>query len=202
MTRFVSQKYKLMHMTRFFQHYNMTCTLTVERSLIKVKTDIKILDMQVNSKLKQGSHINKIKMKIAQQLKAFTMLKTSTQKALFTKAYYFYTAIIQLIIIYVAPVWYESKKVLKYYKKLLKKMQQLQNKYVKVVTEAYRTINTKVLEKKTRIMSIDIYIKKQIINVHKKDKPRINNVVIDTCKHICDCLKEKQGKNRFAKITL
>ena len=102
--RFAPHKYELLHMTRLPQHHDMTRTLTVERSQIKIKTDIKVLGMQVNSKLRWGPHINKIKMKIAQQSKALTMLKTSTWGASFTRVRYLYTAVVQSAITYAAPV--------------------------------------------------------------------------------------------------
>ena len=72
---------------------------------------------------------------------------------------------------------------------------------MKAVIEAYRVTNAKILENKIRIMLIDIYIKRQIINAHRKDKLRVDSVVIDICRQICDYLKRKEDKNRLANIT-
>ena len=84
---------------------------------------------------------------------------------------------------------------------LLKKVQQLQNKYVRVVAGVYRATNARVLENETRIMPIDIYMEGQIINAHRKNRPRVDSVVTDACRRICDCLKGKQGKSGLTKIT-
>ena len=70
-----------------------------------------------------------------------------------------------------------------------------------MIAEAYRATNARVLENKTRIMPINIYIEGQIINTHRENRPRIKSVVIDACKKICDHLKEKRDKNRLANIT-
>lgn len=76
--KFAQEKYELMHMTCLPKHHNMTRTLMIEGSQIEVKTDIKVLGVQVNSKLKWSLHINRVKMKIAKQFKALTMLKKCT----------------------------------------------------------------------------------------------------------------------------
>lgn len=70
-----------------------------------------------------------------------------------------------------------------------------------MVARAYKATNIKVLENKIRIIPIDNYIEKQIINVHRKKRPKVDNMIIDACKQICDHLKRKQGKTESLKIT-
>ena len=140
-------------------------------------------------------------MKIAQQSKALTMLKSSTWGASCTRARYLYTAVVRPAITYAAPVWYEPEGVLGHRKGLLKEVQQLQNKCVRVVAGAYRATNARVLENETRIMPIDIYMEAQIINAHRGNRPRVDSVVTDACRRIRDRLKGKRGKSGLAKIT-
>ena len=91
---------------------------------------------------------------------------------------------------------------LRHRKGLLKEVQQLQNKYVRIVAGVYRATNVKVLENETRIMPIDIYMEGQIINAHRRNRPKVDSVVTNTCRRICNRLKGKRGKSGLAKITV
>lgn len=179
--KFAPEKYELMHMTRLSKHHDMTCTLMVERSQIEVKTDIKVLRVQVDSKLKWGPHINRVKMKIAKQSKALTMLKTSTWRASFVRARNLYTIIVRPAITYVAPVWYKPESVPRHCKRLLKEVQQFQNRCIKVVTGVYKATSIKILKNETRIMPINIF---------KSNRPKVDGVVIDACRHLKSALRE------------
>lgn len=121
------------------------------------------------------------------------MLKSSTWRISFAKARQLYTMVVQLAIIYAVSVWYKLEKILRYCKKLLKEIQKLQNKCVRVVAGAYKATNAKTLENEIKIMLINIYMKGQILKAYIDEKFKVNEIMIDACKRICDQFKRKQN---------
>lgn len=51
---------------------------------------------------------------------------------------------------------------------------------------AYRATNAKILKNKTRIMLIDIHIKSQMFKAHIDEKFKVDRIVINICRHICN----------------
>jgi hypothetical protein len=60
---FASIKYKLIHLTRNFKRFNMTVTININFITIISKTDIRVLRLQIDIKLKWRSHVRKIQKK-------------------------------------------------------------------------------------------------------------------------------------------
>jgi len=50
-TTFTSEKYELTHFTRKSKKFNMMTSIQIESSIIKLKSDVKVLEMQLNMKL-------------------------------------------------------------------------------------------------------------------------------------------------------
>jgi hypothetical protein len=61
---FASTKYKLIHFIRNLKKFNMTTIINIDTNIIQSKTDIRVLRVQINFKLKWESHVKKIQKKI------------------------------------------------------------------------------------------------------------------------------------------
>ena len=48
---FASEKYKLMYFTRKSKRFNITTSIQIKSSVIKSKSDVRVLEMQLNTKL-------------------------------------------------------------------------------------------------------------------------------------------------------
>ncbi len=59
---FASEKYELTHFTRKLNRFNMMISIQIENSVIKSKSNIWILKMQLNMKLQWNAHLQQIKM--------------------------------------------------------------------------------------------------------------------------------------------
>lgn len=198
---FAPKKYELMHMTRTPRNHNMKRTLTVEGAEIKPSTDIRILGVQVDSKLKWGAHINKIQEKMVSQTRALTLLKASTWGASFARARHIYTAVIRPALTFGAPVWYDPEGSKDHRKGILKRMEKIQNKCLRIVTGAYRATNTKVVENEARVLPIETYMEGQIINAHREDRPKIDSVITNACRNIRNKLRGRRGRTKTLGIT-
>lgn len=56
---FAPTKYELIHWSRNPQKFNMAATISIETNVIKLKTNIRILSLQIDTKLKWDLHVRK-----------------------------------------------------------------------------------------------------------------------------------------------
>ncbi len=61
---FASIKYELIHFTRNSKKFNMTIVINIDSNLVESKTNIRMLSLQINIKLKWKSHVRKIQKKM------------------------------------------------------------------------------------------------------------------------------------------
>jgi len=75
---FASEKYELTHFIHKSKKINMTVSLHIENSIIKLKSDVQVLEVQLDMKLQWNSHLHQIeidhviKMLMLSQLEVFT----------------------------------------------------------------------------------------------------------------------------------
>ena len=84
---FAPKKYEFIYLSRNPKKLNMFTVIQIENNIIKPKTDIRILGLQIDSKLKLGAHTRKIKEKMTKQSRALTKISTSTWGATLLKAH-------------------------------------------------------------------------------------------------------------------
>lgn len=60
---FAPQKYELMHLSRTPRRFNMTATVDIQSNIIEPKPNIRVLGVQVDSKLRWGAHLARIEAK-------------------------------------------------------------------------------------------------------------------------------------------
>lgn len=56
---FAPTKYELIHLSRSHKKFNTAATISIETNVIKLKTDIGVLGLQIDTKLKMGSPLSK-----------------------------------------------------------------------------------------------------------------------------------------------
>ncbi len=71
-TTFASEKYELTHFTRKLKRFDMMTSIQIESSVIKLKSDVQVLKMQLNMKLQWDAHLWQIKMNHVSYLEVFT----------------------------------------------------------------------------------------------------------------------------------
>jgi hypothetical protein len=71
---FVSIKYELIHFIKNSKKFDMTITIKIDSNTIQSRIDIRILDVQIDTRLKWDSHVRKNQKKMTKQIMIFTKL--------------------------------------------------------------------------------------------------------------------------------
>ena len=154
---FAPTKYELIHLSRNPKKFDMTATINIENSLIKPKADIRILGLQIDTKLKWGAHIRKTQEKMVKQSMALTKISTSTWGASFARARQVYTAVVRPAMTYGSIVWHTPKDVNRN-KSITSNLAVIQNRCLRTVAGAFKATPIPVLEAETHIVPIDVYL--------------------------------------------
>ena len=168
-------------------------------TIIEPQTSIRILDLQVDTKLKWSPHLVKVRSKIAIQGLVLKCLAGSIQGATFQKARVVYSIVIRLILIFVAPVQYSLDNTSESTKKHVQKLTVVQNDYLRTVLGAYRAISVPVLEVEAVIPPIQLQLDKIVIN--SATLKEIHPVIIEGKRKIRKSLKGKRERVRRLNLT-
>jgi hypothetical protein len=103
---FVSIKYELIHFIRNSKKFDMTITNKIDSNTIQWRIDIRVLDVQIDTRLKWSSHVRKIQEKMTKQIMIFTKLSIFIWKAIFRKTRMLYIFVVRSILIYDVFVWH------------------------------------------------------------------------------------------------
>lgn len=107
---FTLKKYELIYLARNPKKLNMAAAITVAGETIASKTDIRVPDVQIDTKLRWGPHIKKIQGKMVTQTHAPTKIAASTWGASFTRARQVYSAVVRPAITYRSTVWHSPSE--------------------------------------------------------------------------------------------
>ncbi len=154
---FASEKYELTHFTRKLKRFNMMTSIQIESSVIKSKSDVRVLKMQLNMKLQWSAHLQQIEMNHVTRMLTLSHLEVFTWEAIFTKARQVYSAVVRSEIAFEASVWHQHDKK----DELLSKecrLETLQNQTLCYVAEVFKRVNIKTLETETYMSSLHVYL--------------------------------------------
>ncbi len=101
---FASEKYELTHFIRKSKRFDMMTSIQIENPVIKSKSDVWILKMQLNMKLQWNVHLRQIKMNHVTRMLTLSHLEVFTWEAIFTKARQVYSAVVRSEIAFEASV--------------------------------------------------------------------------------------------------
>ncbi len=105
-TTFASEKYKFTHFTRKLKRFNMMTSIQIKSSVIKSKSDVQVLEVQLNTKLQWDVHLQQIKTNHITRMLTLSHFKVFIWKAIFTKARQVYSAVVRSEIAFKTLVWY------------------------------------------------------------------------------------------------
>ena len=107
-TTFALEKYKLTHFTRKLKKFDMMINIQIENSVIKLKSDVWVLKMQVqlNMKLQWDAHLWQIKTNHVTRMLTLNCFKVFIWEVIFTKARQVYSAVVRSEITFKASIWH------------------------------------------------------------------------------------------------
>ena len=174
----------------------MTAVVKIENSIIKPKTDIRILGLRIDTTLKWGPHIRKIQEKLTKQSRVLTKISTSTWGATFPKARQIYTAVVRPAITYGSTIWHMPKDIKKS-NGISNKPAVIQNKCLRTIAGAFKATPIAVLEAETYIAPIDIHLDQlQTQARHRLCQGGQKKFIINACNSIAKKLRGRAGRKR------
>ena len=154
---FASEKYKLTHFIRRSKRFNMMISIQIESSVIKLKSDVQVLKVQLNMKLQWDVHLHQIKANHVTWMLALSWLKVFTWETIFTEAKQIYSAVIRSEIAFKASIWHQREKERKLTNKECK-LKTLQNQTLHHIAEMFKRVSIKTLKAEIYTSSLHVHL--------------------------------------------
>ena len=198
---FAPSKYELIHLSRNPKKFDMTATIRISTKTIEPKPDIRVLGLQIDTKMRWGAHVRKTQEKLTKQSGALTRISASTWGASFSKARQVYIAVVRPAMTYASAVWHTPKEIGKS-KAATSKLAVMQNKCLRTITGAFRATPIPVLETETHVTSIESHLEELQVKARYRQRTAGQTRLISSfCKEIERKLRGKAGKKRSLKPT-
>lgn len=160
--KFAPEKYQLMHFTRARKkRHNLEATINIQGHLTAPQSSLRVLGIYFDPKLNWGAHIKKIHEKSDNQVQVISRLAQSTWGATFKKSKLLYSTIVRPALTYGSSIWAEVGPAAKIPERIVKPLRSIQRKCLKLVTGAYNSTSSRVLEHESSVLPIEIYLKQR-----------------------------------------
>ncbi len=156
---FASKIYELTHFICKSKRFDMIVSLHIENSIIKLKLNVQVLEVQLNMKLWWNLHLHQIKADHIIKMLMLSWLKVFIWEVTFAKARQIYSVMIRLKMTFEASIWYQRNKE----EKLLSmkwRLKTLQNQMLRHVIDVFRKVNIETLKVETYTFSLHIHLNK------------------------------------------
>ncbi len=191
---FAPQKYELLHMSRTPKKFNMKMAINFDNTVIEPEANIRVLGLQVDSKLRWGPHIAQLKAKSTNQGRAIKCLAGSTWGATFQKCRLVYNAVMRPMLTFAASIWHQPKGTSEATKSHIKRLAIIQNDCLRTVLGAFKATPVPVLEAEAAIAPIEIQLDRLVMQ--QQASGGIHLVTQEGNKHIWNKLQGKKKKKR------
>ncbi len=202
--KFLMTKHELIHFTRTFKWFNMKVDVKLIKHQINLKSNIRILRVQLNFKLKWTTYMHHVKAKLVIKQKIMqTIIKFTWDSSMMTsKQIYF--VMMRSLLSHEVIIWYTSQRVKDHWKSLNVKLRSMQERTLRQIIDIYHATSTKTLQMKINITLIDIHlwklIQKSITNMNSW---KLSEVIKMTVRWICNNLTFKRDqKSKLRKTFL
>jgi len=122
-----------------------------------LKSDVWILEVQLNMKLQWNVHLRQIKMNYIIRMLTLSHLEVFTWEAIFTKVRQVYSAVVRSEIAFEASVWHQRDKKDELSNKECR-LETLQNQNLHHVAEVFKRVNIETLETKTYMSLLHVHL--------------------------------------------
>ncbi len=156
---FASEKYKLTYFICKSKRFDMTVNLHIKNSVIKSKSNVWILKVQLNMKLQWDLHLRQIEANHVIKILMFNRLEVFIWEITFAKARQIYSAMIRSEMTFKASIWYQRDKE----EKLLSmkwRLETLQNQALCHVINIFKKVNIEMLKVEIYTFSLHVHLNK------------------------------------------
>src|SRR5579862_5135934 len=157
--RFAPDKYHLTHFTRQ-NRFDLTAPVQIGDQTIRPSPTIRILGLQLDSRLRWGPQIEAIDQKMATQMYALSRIAASTWGATMEAARHVYLAVVRPAISYGAALWHSPKE--KPLRGAAGKLAKHQNNGIRQVLGAFKATPVRQLETEAYVPPLDLWLNGRI----------------------------------------
>jgi len=158
--KFAPEKYHLIHFTRKRKDPggDLRSCVNIDNHEITAETSVRVLGVQIGSRLKWHEHIEKAAIKGQRAFEALSRITASTWGPSVQRSRLVYTAVVRPVMLYGAQVWgvQDNGDTLK--KSTLKPLKTVQNKCLRRIMGAYKRTPIAALEREAQVMPLDIQL--------------------------------------------
>jgi len=160
--KFLKTKHKLIYFTRTFKWFNMNINVKLMKHQVDLKSNIRILKVQLNFKLRWITHMHHVEAKLVIRQTIMQTIIESTWSSSMTMSKQIYFAMTCSLLNHEVIIWYTLQKMKDHWKNLNIKLKSVQKRALWQIINVYCAILTEILQMKTNMMLINIHLWKLI----------------------------------------
>ncbi len=182
----------------------MKVDVKLTRHQINLKSDIRILKVQLNFKLKWMTHMHYVEAKLVIKQKIMQTIIEFTWNSSMTMSKQIYFMMTRFLLSHEVIIWYTSQRVKDHWKSLNVKLKSVQEIALWQIINIYHATLTKILQMKINMMLIDIHLWKLIqISIINMNFQKSDEIIKMTMHWICNDLTSKRDwKSKLHKTFL
>ncbi len=135
----------------------MMTSIQIKSSIIKSKSDMQVLRIQLNMKLQWDAHLRQIEVNYVTWMLALSQLEVFTWETIFTKARQIYSIVIKSEIAFKASVWHQWEKEKKLSNKECK-LKTLQNQTLHHIAKMFKRVSIEILKAEMYTSSLHVHL--------------------------------------------
>lgn len=205
-SKFAESKHELIHFSRTPKRYNMNASLILTDHEISAKADIRVLGVQLDSRLRWRPHLRQIEAKLVTRQKAAQIIAGSTWGSSTGASKRIYSAVSRSVMSHGAAAWYTSAEVKGHRKGVDTKLRSIQGRALRQATGAYRATATEALQVETNTIPIDTHLKKLVqrsmTNMDSRESGRILDSAVERIKRDVSSRRGRKSKLRATPLQL
>ncbi len=156
--KFLITKHELIHFTKTFKWFNMKVNVKLMKHQIDLKSDIRVLKVQLNFKLKWVIHMHHIKAKLVIKQKIMQTIIEFTWDSSMMMSKQIYFIMTRSLLSHEVIIWYTLQKMKDHRKSLNVKLKSVQERALWQIINVYHVISTKILQMKINTTLINIHL--------------------------------------------
>ncbi len=194
---FASIKYEFIRLTRNSRKFDMQTIVRICDVVKQSFSQIRVLRMQIDIKLKWRIHVKSIQKKMITQTLTLSRLIVFIWKACFVKARLIYKTIIKFAVIYASIIWHashdRSDSVVDTTTKLIKMQQQC----LRMISDNFKAMSTQILEVEIYVKFIQLHLTHLQIKFRQRMKKKQHDALIfNFCNRIKSRLTTQRDKRK------
>ncbi len=202
--KFSKTKHELIHFMKTSKWFNMNVNVELIKHQINSKSDIRILRVQLNFKLRWVIHMHHVEAKLVIKQKIMQTIIESTWDSSMMTERQIYFAMTCSLLSYEVIIWYMSQRMKSHWKDLNVKLISVQERALRQIINVYHATSTEILQIEINTASINIHLRKLIqksimnMNFQKSDE-----VIEMMMRWICnDLIFKRDWKSKLCKTFL